>query len=196
MTTLTGDKLKAVEEYEALLTQLVQPIFNSQELWDVAHEEKKRYGNIPLDIEKSVMSYKKQLENRIIHRYRDGGYDHVSADDINLEIRLWKFAHHNAELWAVMTEDISWGNSDVTSYLGFSLMDSFIHNGIYDDWEMEIVEKENMYYFRSESDASWKNGKRIYPCLNKENMITVLDKLESDINTNDNKKTSEKKLKI
>lgn len=198
MTALTGDKLKAVEQYEALLTELAKPIFNSQELWDLAREDRRRYSNIHVDIEQSVVSYKKQLEDRIIHRYRNGGYDHVSSDDINLEIRLWKFAHQNAELWSVMTEDISWGNSDVTSYLGFSLMDSFIHNGIYDDWEMEIVEQDGTFYFRSESDKSWKNGKRIHPYLSKENIIAVLDKLESNTNDNDNdnKNTSEKKLKM
>jgi hypothetical protein len=172
------EKQNAVEKYEAVLKELANTFYQSDELWQYVREERQRYPNIKIDDATRVEEIKAEIERRIINRYHGLGYEHVSSENIEFETRMWQFARNNPELWSVMTQFISWGETDVQSYLGFSLMDSIIHNGVYDDWDLELVEHEGVICFKPESDASFKNGKRINQYLSEKSMKALLDKLE------------------
>lgn len=135
-----------------------------------------------LTLEETYDKTIKEVEDRMIFGYRNRNFSIIKSM-ISFEERVWSFVENNPEQWLLMTEKIIWPDSEtIYTFNGFSFVYNFIHNGVWDDWEINIVEKDNEVFFIDfdceEKDEYKKQGYTIN-YLNQKNLEQVLNKLEN-----------------
>lgn len=158
-----------IKSLEATLSRLFQKVKLTQEYH--AHIVKTfdtRYGMNIADLYKETENFYQQ---HVVSRYsgpRSSGYKHVSAEAIRLEENIWLFAESNPEAWYILIEKLINSDScaDVNTLDGFSFMDTFIHNGVYDDWCISIAQRDKQtVFFNTDIEADYQlyksNGYKI-----------------------------------
>jgi hypothetical protein len=185
----------------ASLEQNLNRIFNfvkyDESFYKMVKSDFNTYRNHYENIEDCSNIIEKNYREHIINRYTgssSSGYAHVTAEDIKLEEKVWLFAEKNQEHWFLMTEKIKHtdNSSNIFTAEGFSFIDSFIHNGIYDDWTLCIAKKDNDIVFIHDIEQENTEYKQAGYDIVKLNSQTILDTLKS---IEDNKFKNIKKLK-
>lgn len=167
---------EAIKQLENLQLELYSEILQNASLHMAANEYYKRYTKHFKGLKAVEENFKKDILERTIYRYRNSGYDHTDTNSLVLEYNVWKFAQNNPEQWFIMTENIQHGHSEVNTYEGFSFMDHFIHNGIMDDWELFIVEKDsNVFFVNDGKEEHYKAEGYKVSYLSPKNMQNLID---------------------
>lgn len=150
---------ETIKNLEANLERIFAYVKNDESFHTSVVEDYRRYKDYYKDLpecyDKTIASYE-----RCIYRYSGdlaGGYEYFGVDSLQLEYRLWTFAENNPEQWYLMTEKIAFNDqcANIFTPEGFSFMDNFIHNGIYDDWCLGLAsknEKSEHIFFNIDSD--------------------------------------------
>jgi len=177
-------RTESVKDLEETLERLYKGVTSDPSFFDYIGEHYgKFYGHYANEKECREKVIETDLED-IVHRYTSkwkSGYDYVQPQQIDFEHRVWLFAENNPEQWMEMTQRIA-EESDVTKYLGFQFMDTFIHNGLYDDWMLAIAKKDKEIIFLNffnevEKNSLQEKGYEVKH-LNEESLSSTLDELE------------------
>lgn len=148
---------KEVASFETQLQTIFDFVKQDQHFHDHVLEEYKRNKNHYHSLENCYQNTIKFYDDHVVHRYSGDfgkGY-HISVESINFEKKLWYFAENNPEQWYLLIEKIAYSDHSANIFTldGFSFMDNFIHNGIYDDWNLGMAKKTNeILFFNIEDD--------------------------------------------
>ena len=185
MTEQHTARTEAIESLEALLIRIYEVVCNDSSFHEYLQQDYKKYyheGGIQALYDKT---HEETMEH-IVHAYsgkRASGYSHTTAENIMLEVRLWTFAEKNPEQWFVMTEHVAYGpnSANIFHIEGFQYMHNFIHNGLRDDWEMRIAQKDNDIVFvnwESQQEKDYKAKGYTLKALDDKSMSAILNKFE------------------
>lgn len=180
---------EAIKNLENNLERIFSYVKNDESFHTSVVETYRRYKDYYKDLpdcyDKTIESYE-----RSIYRYSGSlarGYESYGVESLLLENRLWSYAENNPEHWYLMTEKIAYNDQSANIFTpdGFSFMDNFIHNGIYDDWCLGLASKNDIgeyIFFNNDSDDLKQeyldNGYEV-AYVNESTVKKLLNKLEN-----------------
>lgn len=203
---MSVDRNEAIETLEKKLEHIFSYVKNDENFHSSVVRDYKKYKEHYKDL---LDCYNKTLESydHIIHRYSGdlaSGYEHFDLESLILEHRLWSFAQNNPEQWYMLIEKIAFTDQSANIFTpdGFSFMDNFIHNGMYDDWCLGLASKQEVsehVFFDVENDSLKKQyidtGYNVVN-VNEKSIKSLLDILENVPEIEETLKTVEKKHKV
>ncbi len=181
------DRACAIVALEKNLNNVLEVLINDNSFHEHVKEHYKKYYTHYKGLKDCYNCEKSDLRDNIVEKYTGScskGYSYVSTESIVLENRIWNFVQNNEVQWHCMIEHIKHNenSSNLKTIEGFSFVDSFIHNGIYDDMPLNIAKKDNDILFVHVSEDKIVNNliKQGYEIkfLDEESMVELLNELE------------------
>lgn len=186
---MTLNREDTIKNLENNLERIFSYVKNDESFHSSVVERYKRYKEHYKDLPQCYNETTAAYE-RSIYRYSGSlaqGYSGYDIESLQLENRLWSFAENNPEQWYLMIEKIAFGDQSANIFTpeGFSFMDNFIHNGMYDDWCLGLASKNDIsehIFFNIENDNLKKeyldNGYHVAH-VNENSIKILLDILEN-----------------